>query len=181
MKPKKIMLASTVYGFEHTLTQMCALIESQGHKVLNSHYGTIAGANENSNLENCLNAVRSCDIFIGIIRPFYGTGVIDGVSITHSEFREAIKLKKKCFFAGHTHVDFSRQLLRQFMYDDNKKRTSFSIKKTSVMDSLHTIDLYDEVIQNDIPVEQRIGTWVQPFTTPEELKRYLDTILENVK
>ncbi|WP_395138856.1 hypothetical protein [Armatimonas sp.] len=40
--PIKIMVSSSVYGFEDTLTQLCAVLESYGYEVLNSHYGTIA-------------------------------------------------------------------------------------------------------------------------------------------
>jgi hypothetical protein len=30
-----------------------------------------------SNMQNCLNAVENCDIFFGILRPYYGSGIIE--------------------------------------------------------------------------------------------------------
>ena len=37
----KIMVGSTVYGFENELYQIVALLQSMGYEVLNSHVGTI--------------------------------------------------------------------------------------------------------------------------------------------
>ena len=70
----KIMVGSTVYGFENELYQIVALLQTLGYEVLNSHVGTIKVNPKLSNLENCLNAVDVCDLFLGIIRPYYGTG-----------------------------------------------------------------------------------------------------------
>lgn len=173
---KKVMIASSIFGFQDHLNQICALIEALGFDVLNSHYGTISADSNLSNLDNCLNAVRSCDIFLGIIRPFYGTGIIGSTSITHEEFREAIKLNKKRYFIAHGHVTFSRTLLKQFMYNAANTRTSFTITKTSVMDDIRVIDLYDEVIQSNIPVANRKGNWAQEFSNPVEMLRVVKNI-----
>ena len=70
------MVGSTVYGFENELYQIVALLQTLGYEVLNSHVGTIKVNPKLSNLENCLNAVDECDLFLGIIRPYYGTGII---------------------------------------------------------------------------------------------------------
>jgi hypothetical protein len=180
-KTKKIMIASSVYGFETPLIQMCALIEGLGFRAMNSHYGTIVPDSKLSNLENCINAVAECDVFIGIIRPFYGTGVIGDLSITHTEFREAIRLDKRRYFLAHDDVLFCRKLLKQFMYDEKNVRTDFRIKKTTVLDDIRVIDLYDEVVKNHVPVEDRTGNWIQQFKTQEELYRFLNTILEAEK
>ena len=61
----KIMVGSTVYGFENELYQIVGLLQSMGYEVLNSHVGTIKVNPNLSNLENCLNAVDECDIFAG--------------------------------------------------------------------------------------------------------------------
>jgi hypothetical protein len=44
-----------------------------------------------SNLDNCTFGVKDCDVFLGFIRPFYGSGVLEegGLSITHIEFETA--------------------------------------------------------------------------------------------
>ena len=93
-KKIKIMVGSTVYGFENELYQVVALLQTLGYEVLNSHVGTIKVNPKLSNLENCLNAVDECDLFLGIIRPYYGTGNIGEKNITFEEIKRAIELKK---------------------------------------------------------------------------------------
>jgi hypothetical protein len=75
------MVASSVYGFETDLNQLCGVLDGFGYEVWNSHLGTIQNHPGKSNLENCLQAVRQCDVFLGIIRPIYGTGIVGERSI----------------------------------------------------------------------------------------------------
>ena len=67
----KIMVSSTVYGFERDLRVLCATIESYKstkyeYKVLNSYIGTIYVAPGVSNTEACLRAVDECDFYTDI-------------------------------------------------------------------------------------------------------------------
>jgi hypothetical protein len=62
-KPLKIMVASTVYGFEDQLSTICATLRNLKYEVINSHIGTVKINPHKSNLENCLQAVRNCDTF----------------------------------------------------------------------------------------------------------------------
>ncbi|MGH7136478.1 MAG: DUF4062 domain-containing protein, partial [Pirellulales bacterium] len=96
--PLRIMVASSVYGFETDLNQLCGVLTGYGYEVWNSHLGTIKNHPGKSNLENGLDAVRQCDVFLGIIRPIYGTGVVGERSITHEEMRLAVSLKKPRWF-----------------------------------------------------------------------------------
>ena len=75
----KIMVSSAVYGFESELNQICAVLDNLNYDVLCSHIGTIKVDPRLSNMDNCLNAVRECDLFFGIIRPYCGTGNIGDV------------------------------------------------------------------------------------------------------
>ncbi|MFV8324489.1 DUF4062 domain-containing protein [Flavobacterium sp. ZS1P14] len=68
----KIMVGSTVYGFEDQLSQIVAQLQLLDYEVLNSHNGSIKVNPKLSNLDNCIKAVQECDLFLGIIRPFYG-------------------------------------------------------------------------------------------------------------
>ena len=104
------MVGSTVYGFENELYQIVALLQTLGYEVLNSHVGTIKVNPKLSNLENCLNAVDECDLFLGIIRPYYGTGNIGEKNITFEEIKRAIELKKPYWFLVHRDVVFARKL-----------------------------------------------------------------------
>ena len=106
----KIMVGSTVYGFENELYQIVALLQTLGYEVLNSHVGTIKVNPKLSNLENCLNAVDECDLFLGNIRPYYGTGNIGEKNITFEEIKRAIELKKPYWFLVHRDVVFARKL-----------------------------------------------------------------------
>ncbi len=135
-KPKlKVMVASTVYHFEDQLNQICAVLNGFGYEVWNSHIGTIPVHPGSSNLENCVAAARDCDIFLGIIRPFYGSGRIGARSITHEEFREAILLSDLFGFPYKEIAEIldcpigtvmsrlhrGRKLLRESLYEYAKK------------------------------------------------------------
>jgi len=82
----KLMVASSVYHFEDQLRQICAVLTGFGYDVWNSHIGTIQVHPGRSNQENCVVAAQTCDAFLGIIRPFYGSGVIGGRSIYSSGY-----------------------------------------------------------------------------------------------
>jgi hypothetical protein len=82
-EPLRLMVASSVYGFETDLDQICGVLDTYGFTVMNSRMGTIPPHPDKSNRENCLEAVRNCDVFLGIIRPFYGSGIVGERSITH--------------------------------------------------------------------------------------------------
>jgi hypothetical protein len=159
----KIMVSSTVYGFEKDLRVLCATIESYKsaqyeYQVLNSHIGSIYVAPGVSNSEACLRAVNECDFFLGIIMPRYGSG------ITHQEFTRAIEQDKPRGFLSHYSVRYARELLAQYMYTDIKNRVrnaGFEFKKTSVFDDARIIDMYNEAIQDGKPLDQR--RWAHEF------------------
>jgi len=81
----KIMVGSTVYGFEDQLSQIVAQLQLLDYDVLNSYNGSIKVNPKLSNLDNCLNAIKECDLFLGIIRPYYGTGNIGEKNTTFEE------------------------------------------------------------------------------------------------
>lgn len=159
----KIMVSSTVYGFEKDIRVLCATIESYKtaqyeYKVLNSHIGTVYVAPGVSNTEACLRAVNECDFFLGIILPRYGSG------ITHQEFTRAVELDKPRGYLTHFSVRYARELLAQYMYTDYKNRVlnpHFEFKKTPVFEDARIIDMYNEAIQDGKPMEQR--RWAHEF------------------
>lgn len=117
----KIMLGSTVYGFEDQLSQIIAQLQLLNYEVLNSHSGSIKVNPHLSNLDNCLNAVEECDLFLGIIRPFYGTGNIGEKNITFEEIKKAIELKKPYWFLVHRDVVFARLLFNKLKLKSGDK------------------------------------------------------------
>lgn len=170
----KLMVASTVYQNRDVLLQICAMLRGYGYDVVNSEYGTLHPPLGMSNTDACLAAVEDCDIFFGIINPFYSTG------ITHLEFQKAIALDKPRRFIAHSFVTFSRKLLFQYMFTD-KLRNGFEIQKTSVMDSVKVIDMYNEAVQDNLPYEQRKYHWVQEFFRPDEAFRHVETLFKDIK
>jgi Domain of unknown function (DUF4062) len=177
----KLMIASTVYNFEDQLRQICAVLGGFGYDIWNSHIGTIPVNPKFSNLENCMRAARDCDLFLGIVRPFYGSGLIGQRSITHEEFRVAIKRKKPRWFLVHHDVTFTRQLLKAHMFRPNGARTAFKLKRNPVLDDLRVIDLYNDSIQSNVPPSKRKGHWTQEYIHIQEALQYIDSQFKDVR
>jgi hypothetical protein len=113
-KPLSLMVSSTVYGAEELLDQIYALLTGFGYEVWRSHKGTVPVYPNQTALESCLTAVERCDLFLSIITPRYGSGVVgEELSITHRELLRAIELNKPRWILAHDHVVFARTLLRK--------------------------------------------------------------------
>jgi hypothetical protein len=182
----KIMVGSTVYGFENDLTTIVALLNRLGYDVLNSYVGTIKVYPSLSNLENCLKAVEECDLFLGIIRPFYGSGNIGEQNSTAEEIRLVIEKKKPCWFLVHHNVIVMRKFLRQFKLRDKTITISGIVDKFKSMDFVErfvidknldyrSVDVYDIVSRDRVDIKERKGNWVQPFYAPEEYMTFINT------
>jgi hypothetical protein len=190
-EPVRLMVASSVYGFETDLDQICGVLQGFGYLVLNSRLGTIPTHPNKSNLENCLDAVRQCDVFLGIVRPFYGSGIIGERSITHEEMRLAVELNKPRWFLVHGHVTFARLLLKQFREFNQAKPwvpdtvrkllgcERFRFCKTAVMDDIRVIDMYDDIIRSSQPAKQRTGNWAHEFYILSQALTYLQTVFSD--
>ena len=180
-KPKlKIMVASTIYGFEDQLTQICATLKSYKYYVLNSHIKTIQADPRFSNTENCLKAVEACDVFFGIVRPQYGAVLNGQTSITHQEMLKAIELKKPRWFVSHRDISIARQLLKQYMFNDKIPNPSFKYTKTNIMDDIRVIQLYNDTILNDLPPEERKGHWVDEYFRVDDIFRCIQTQFKDI-
>jgi len=167
----KIMVGSTVYGFEDQLSQIVAQLHLLGYEVLNSHNGSIKVNPHLSNLENCLNAVDECDLFLGIIRPFYGTGTIGDKNITFEEIKRAIELNKPYWFLVHRDVVFARLLFDKIKLKSGDK---IVVEKNRFFDE-RTIEIYEHVIRHHEPVTLRNGNWAQEFYRLDEMMTYINT------
>jgi hypothetical protein len=174
-KPR-ILVASSVYNFEDQLSQICAVLSGFGYEVWNSHLGTIPVNPGLSNQESCLAAVDECDLFLGIIRPSYGTGIVGGRSITHDECLRAIDRSKPRWFMVHHDVAFARQLLKPYLFDEHGQlNTAFEFKKTRVLEDRRVIDLYNDALLSNVPVDDRRGHWVQEFYRQPELLAFVNS------
>lgn len=165
----KIMVGSTVYGFEDQLSQIVAQLNTLGYEVLNSHHGSVKVNPRLSNLENCLKAVEECDLFLGIIRPFYGTGNIGEKNITFEEIKKAIEIKKPYWFLVHRDVVFATKLFKKMKL---KSGDEIVISDNRLFDK-RSINVYEYVIQNHVPVTLRNGNWAQEFYRLDEMMIYI--------
>ena len=170
------MVASTIFGFEDQLEQVCSTLQGYGYEVWNSHLKTIPVHPGLSNTENCLRAVESCDVFFGIIRPRYGAVPNGELSITHQEMLRAIELKRPRWFIAHRDIAIARQLLKQYMIlEDKSINPDFTFKKTEVLDDIRLVKLYNDTILNDVDPAERIGHWVDEYFRIGDVLRVIQT------
>jgi hypothetical protein len=174
-KKLKIMVSSTVYGSESDLDQIHAILKAYGYDVVMSKGGTVYVPIGVSNEEACLKAVEDCDLFLGIIFPRYGSG------ITHKEFSKAIELDKPRWFISHSYIDYTRQLMKQFMIDQDGSRTDFEIKKNPVLDSLKVVDMYNEAILDHLDYGKRKSHWAHSFFKTSETYNFLKTQFSDIE
>lgn len=130
-------------------------------------------------MSNCLQTVETCDLFLGLILPRYGSGkeAPDGLSITHREALKAIELNKPRWFLVHEHVAIARQLLMP--YRDTRKKPQFKLKpgiefvKTPILSDLRVLELYEAAMRHDVPdVAHRKGNWVQPYGPDDDARLF---------
>jgi len=171
VKNFKIMVGSTVYGFEDQLSQIIAQLTTMGYDVINSHHGSVKVNPNLSNLKNCLIAVKECDLFLGIIRPYCGTGTIGEKNITFEEIKEAIRLKKPYWFLVHRDVVFARNLFAKIK---RKRGEKIEVNDNRFFDKL-SIKMYEYVIKNHIPVTLRNGNWAQEFYRLDDMMIYINS------
>jgi len=178
----KVFVASTVYNFQSDLERIYTLLDNFGYDVMMSHKGTIPLDSKKSAADICVAGVDKCDVFLGIIRPSYGSGVLEkgGQSITHMEFDRAIKRDIPRFILVDYRVTFTRSLFRDsFIIEDfTKKKIKFenvSFENNSVMDT-RCIRMYNEAIKDSQrPANKRKGNWVQEYYDYDALRLHLDS------
>jgi hypothetical protein len=162
----KLMIASTVYGFEDQLSKIIHDTAESGFKVLNSFHGSIKVNPRFSNLDNCIQAVDETNWFMGIVRSYYGTGNINEKNITFEEIKTAIKLNKPRWFYIHRDVTFAEKIVDSIQVK-NTEGSEPNIPNVLLPNHYidkEAIDLYNYVIKNhETRLELRNGNWAQEF------------------
>ena len=92
-------------------------------------------------------------------------------NITFKEIKKAIELKKPYWFLIHRDVVFAREL---FKFIQLKSGDEIVVAKNKIFDK-RTIDIYEYVIENHIPVTLRNGNWAQQFYRLDEMMTYINT------
>lgn len=178
----KVFVASTVYNFQSDLDRIYNLLDAYGYDVMMSHKGTIPLDSSVANSQICIDGVNECDIFLGLIRPNYGSGVLEagGLSITHMEFQAAMKRDIPRFVLVDYRVVFTRSLFKDsfFIEDSTKKKINFdrvSFENLDVMDT-RCVRMYNEAIKDkEKPAAKRTGNWVQEYYDFDAIKMHLDS------
>lgn len=168
----KIMVSSTVYGIEELLDRVYTLLTAFGYEVWMSHKGTVPVFSNRTAFQNCLEAVKDCDLFLGIITTSYGSGQDPedptSRSITHHEIVKAVDLNKPRWLLAHEHVVFARVLLNNLGFKGKGGRKRLKLRKNQTLTDLRVLDLYEDATVDgepprSIPLSERKGNWVQKF------------------
>ena len=162
------------------------MLTSFGYEVWMSHKGTIPTTSDESSLESCLNAVKNCDMFLGLITPNYGTTKDGVISATHSEFKMAIELNKRRWFLVHDRVVFARQLLRKLGYNNKENRYKLPTNALEpYISNLQIFDMYEDALDKHEKAGHVTVRWVQEYDrdtdallfTASQFSRYQDAEL----
>lgn len=191
----KVFVSSTVYEFETELSRVFAQLDGYGYDVCMSKEGTIPLDSRLSNLVNCVNAVEECDVFLGIIRPLLGTGILepDGRSITAQEFDRAIEIGMPRFVLADYRVEFAHKFLKLMRQDIEaipnyrerevvKDGRIILERKPNLVVHGECVDVYRKVIQDNVPLpKNRRGNWAQPYKDYEDISRFVEAQFQDVE
>ncbi|MEL0457342.1 DUF4062 domain-containing protein [Flavobacteriaceae bacterium SZ-1-7] len=175
-------MASTVYNFQSDLNRIYDLLDGFGYDVKMSHKGTIPLDSSVSCADMCVQGVNECDVFLGFIRPDYGSGVLEpgGKSITHMEFETAMAREMPRFVLCDYRVTFTRSLFKDsFIVEDfTQKKIKFdniSFDNCKVMDT-RCVRMYNEAIKDkERPASKRTGNWVQEYYDYDAIKMHIES------
>jgi len=131
-------------------------------------------------LTNCLSGAKDCDVFIGFIRPDYGSGVLEkgGKSITHQEFEIATARKIPWFILADYRVTFTRSILRNAQVKIGDCSISIAPSNVNfnpkVMD-IRCVQLYNQMVKDIETPTARIGNWIQEYSTLNDIRLFLES------
>lgn len=191
----KVFVSSTVYDFETDLRRIFLTLDSFGYDVYMSKEGTIPLDSRLSNLINCVNGVEECDIFLGIVRPLIGSGVLkkEGRSITAQEFDKAVELGMPRFVLADYRIEFAHKFLKlmdcntdsiplnkEKHYVNEKGETVFKLSPNNVVHG-ECVEIYRLAIQNQVEPIDRVGNWAQPYKDGEDIQRFIESQFKDVE
>lgn len=189
-----MFVSSTVYEFETELSRVFAQLDGYGYDVCMSKEGTVPLDSRLSNLVNCVNAVEECNVFLGIIRPLLGTGILerDGRSITAQEFDRAIEIGMPRFVLADYRVEFAHKFLNLMGQDLSaipnyrervieKDGEKVLERKPNLVVHGECVEVYRLAIQNQEDPKNRVGNWAQPYKDYEDIGRFVEAQFKDVE
>jgi hypothetical protein len=182
--PLKVMISSSVYGAQSLLRQTYGVLRGFGYDVICSPVGTMSVDPMQPNLASCLHAVEDCDIFIGFIRPIYGSGRDSkkDKSITHLELEKAIALNRPRWMLAHSSVVKMRSLVRHVFYNEDGIRNGVKFKVLKgEFDDPRVIEMYELAADSrgNKPWSQRVNHWVHEYHYDYEALDYISAQFNN--
>jgi hypothetical protein len=182
--PLKVMISSSVYGAQSLLRQTYGVVRGFGYDVICSPVGTISVNPTQPNLANCLQAVEDCDIFIGFIRPIYGSGRDSkkDKSITHLELEKAVAMNRPRWMLAHSSVVKMRSLVRHVFYNKDGARNGVEFKVLKgEFDDPRVIEMYELAADSlsKKPWSQRVNHWVHEYHYDFEALDYISAQFSN--
>lgn len=176
--PIKVMISASVYGAQSLLRQTYALLRTHGYDVICSPVGTVPVNPLKPNLDSCLKAVEDCHIFLGFIRPIYGSGRDSKLdkSITHLELERAVDLRRPRWMLAHSSVVKMRSLVKQLFYDKDGVRNSIPFKELKgEFDDPRVIEMYELAADSNSnsPWSKRTNHWVHEYHYDHEALDYI--------
>lgn len=180
------MISSSVYGAESLLRQTYVSLRQFGYDVICSPVGSVAVNPTLPNLDNCLHAVEECDVFIGFVRPQYGSGrdSKSDKSITHMELEKAIELKKPRWMLAHGNVVRMRALVKHVFFDEHGKRNRREFRPArNAFDDLRVIEMYELAANSNSPEpwSKRVNHWVHEYNYDYEALDYVNAQFSDMR
>ena len=100
----KIMISSTCYDLKQIRENLESFIRNMGYEPLRSEKGDI-GYNITETLkDDCFLAAQQCDILVGIIGGIFGSEASQNDSVSMSEMKTALDIKKQIYIFVDTNV-----------------------------------------------------------------------------
>lgn len=180
----RILISSSVYDKEELLEQIYATLTGIGYEVWMSFKGTIPVDPNLSAFDSCLKAVEECDLFLGIITGFYGSGIDSSEdSITHRELSKAISMNKLRWFL----VDQDVLVVRNFVKAINRFEqdqgvdvcSKLKLRQHDPISDMRVIKMYEEATRSDLALSHRTGNWVQHFRSSHDVLKFIQFQLGN--
>lgn len=183
-EPKlSVMVSSTVYGIRPVLKQVLGTLRAFDYDVMISDRHTVADDPRKHNFDSCIRAVEQCDLLLGIITPFYGTGISkkENRSITHMELLRSIELEKPRFMLCHQTVVSTRVMLNGLAFGEQRLRGAagrkgLTLLSDKVISDLRVLDMLEAALREDIKeVDDRTNHWVGEYESDEDIKNFVAT------
>lgn len=205
-----IMISSSNLDFEDQLDELCGYLSSMGYNVVCSYEGTLKADPRFGNFENCYKAIEECDLFLGIVRPYTGSGNDNGYSVTFREFMHARECHKPSWYIVDKRVDWTREFCKSLSLRRNPKSKSNVLKwilkyyhiRTSLLEKKlpKVLDLFEsnsnrrfneECFEMEDFVNQRgkyktadgliTNNWMQYCVNLQQMKTWIETNFKDYK